>query len=135
MHTSTFLGHPVGCAMALANIQTIQKLGLVERSASLGTVLLQGLRSLKAPSKWLLQARGMGLMAGLELGERNAKPATQLALLLVKNLLKAGYILLPEGENANVLAFTPPLTISKSQLLRTLRTLQRELETLKIRAP
>ena len=29
IHTSTFLGHPVGCAMALAQIEQIEKLKLV----------------------------------------------------------------------------------------------------------
>jgi adenosylmethionine-8-amino-7-oxononanoate aminotransferase len=36
LHTSTFLGHPVGCAMALAQIAEIEKLRLPHRSAELG---------------------------------------------------------------------------------------------------
>ena len=34
IHTSTFLGHPVGCAMALAQIKEISRLKLCERSAN-----------------------------------------------------------------------------------------------------
>ena len=45
IHTSTFLGHPVGCAMALAQIQEIRRLCLPERSAKLGEFLLRQLRS------------------------------------------------------------------------------------------
>ena len=41
IHTSTFLGHPVGCAMALAQIQEIERLDLPERSAKLGDFLLE----------------------------------------------------------------------------------------------
>ena len=40
IHTSTYLGHPVGCAMALAQIAEIKRLKLCERSAKLGTRLL-----------------------------------------------------------------------------------------------
>ena len=40
IHTSTFLGHPVGCAMALAQIAEIKKLKLPERAAELGRFLL-----------------------------------------------------------------------------------------------
>src|SRR5450432_2155114 len=40
IHTSTFLGHPVGCAMALAQIEEIRRLELPERSAQLGDFLL-----------------------------------------------------------------------------------------------
>ncbi|MGD0041930.1 MAG: aminotransferase class III-fold pyridoxal phosphate-dependent enzyme, partial [Isosphaeraceae bacterium] len=32
IHTSTFLGHPVGCAMALAQIDVLRRLGLVASS-------------------------------------------------------------------------------------------------------
>src|SRR5437667_7074344 len=53
IHTSTFLGHPVGCAMALEQIAEIQKRKLVQRSAQLGRFLLQSLASLR-PSSILL---------------------------------------------------------------------------------
>ena len=43
IHTSTFLGHPVGCAMALAQIQEIERLNLPEHSAQLGKFLLEQL--------------------------------------------------------------------------------------------
>jgi 4-aminobutyrate aminotransferase-like enzyme len=43
IHTSTFLGHPVGCRMALAQIEEIRRLRLVERGARLGGVLLEAL--------------------------------------------------------------------------------------------
>jgi len=43
IHTSTFLGHPVGCAMALAEIKEIKARKLVQRSAALGEILLASL--------------------------------------------------------------------------------------------
>jgi 4-aminobutyrate aminotransferase-like enzyme len=43
-------------------------------------------------------------------------PATAQALDCIKKLLHRGFILLPEGEDANVISFTPPLTISQRQL-------------------
>src|SRR5258708_47084 len=46
IHTSTFLGHPVGCAMALAQISEIGKLKLPERSAELGEFLLGELQKI-----------------------------------------------------------------------------------------
>jgi 4-aminobutyrate aminotransferase-like enzyme len=110
IHTSTFLGHPVGCAMALAQIEEIRKRKLPERSAQLGTGLLKQLQAIGP-------ARALGLMAGLEFqtGEQ--------ALGVVRKMLKRGYILLPEGERANVIAFTPPLTISAPQLTGMVKAL------------
>jgi 4-aminobutyrate aminotransferase-like enzyme len=120
IHTSTFLGHPVGCAMALAQISEIRRLKLVERSAKLGAQLLELLSTINhQPST----ARGLGLMAGLELTLPNGKPATEAALTTIKTLLHRGYIFLPEGEHGNVISFTPPLTISKTQLANAVAAL------------
>ena len=124
IHTSTFLGHPVGCAMALAQITELRRTKLVERSAQLGGVLLRELRKVQS-SKFKLRcsARGLGLMAGLELLNVDGLPATGLSLRVIKKLLHRGFIFLPEGEYANVISFTPPLTISKAQLQSAVRAL------------
>ena len=42
----------------------------------------------------------------------------------IKKLLHRGYIFLPEGEQANVISFTPPLTITRAQLARAVAELQ-----------
>jgi len=130
IHTSTFLGHPVGCAMALAQIREVERLKLPERSAQLGVLLLNDLNSLRAPAL-KLRVRGSGLMAGLELRRADGSPATATALEIIKRMLHRGFILLPEGEHSNVIAFTPPLTISKTPLQRTVRALAEELRRLK----
>jgi 4-aminobutyrate aminotransferase-like enzyme len=124
IHTSTFLGHPVGCAMALAQIAEIRRLKLCERSARLGRFLSDALVSIRN-SKFEIQTsvRCLGLMAGLELKNQNGSPATKASLQIIKEMLHRGFILLPEGEHANVISFTPPLTISKNELARTIRVL------------
>ncbi len=123
IHTSTFLGHPIGCAMALAQIAEIKAGKLVERSAGLGRSLLNALENIHAP-RTTHHARGLGLMAGLELRRPDGSPATAESLRVIKEMLHQGFILLPEGEHANVISFTPPLTISEAQLRRTMRALK-----------
>jgi 4-aminobutyrate aminotransferase-like enzyme len=124
IHTSTFLGHPVGCAMALAQISEIGRLKLCESSAELGKDLLEELSKVQSPkSKVVCAPRGLGLMVGLELTLPNGKPATEAALAAIKTLLHRGYIFLPEGEYGNVISFTPPLTISKKQLAKAVAAL------------
>jgi 4-aminobutyrate aminotransferase-like enzyme len=129
VHTSTFLGHPVGCAMALAQISEIRRLKLCERSAKLGEFLLEQLSILHPPSSILASVRGFGLMAGVELRLPDGKPATAAALTAIKALLYDGYILLPEGEHSNVISFTPPLTITKAQLAKAVVALKEVLTT------
>ncbi len=148
IHTSTFLGHPVGCAMALAQIAEIKKQKLVGRSAAMGKLLLNLLFDVAAnvnrrnsTRKKLartdvhgyelkLAVRGLGLMAGLELKNQNSTPATQASLQTIKKMLHCGFILLPEGEHASVISFTPPLTISERHLKSTVGELNRVLESL-----
>jgi 4-aminobutyrate aminotransferase-like enzyme len=128
IHTSTFLGHPVGCAMALAQISEIRRLKLCERSARLGEFLLRELSEVQSPTL-KIQARGLGLMAGIELTSPGGKPAAAAALNAIKKLLHRGCIFLPEGEHANVISFTPPLTISKAQLAGAVAEMKEVLTT------
>ncbi len=123
IHTSTFLGHPVGCAMALAQIEEIKNQKLVEQSAVRGKFLLRELQKQISSSKFQIEIRGVGLMAGLELKNQNGSPATHASLQIIKAMLHRGFLLLPEGEHANVISFTPPLTISKNELIRMIRVL------------
>lgn len=127
IHTSTFLGHPVGCAMALANVKEIKRLKLVQRTAGLGALLLRELASVHTP-RTTHHVRGLGLMAGVEFRLSDGSPATQQTLDIVKRMLQRGFILLPEGEHANVISFTPPLTITKAQIRKTVRELQKALD-------
>ena len=125
IHTSTFLGHPVGCAMALAQIKEISRLKLSKRSAILGKFLLSELDLLVTRHLSLVTStRGLGLMAGMELTLPNGKPATETTLSVIKKLLHCGYIFLPEGEHGNVISFTPPLTITKVQLAKAVAALK-----------
>jgi 4-aminobutyrate aminotransferase-like enzyme len=126
IHTSTFLGNPVGCAMALAQIAEIEKLKLPERGAQLGEFLLAELQSLPSEIsnlKFEIHARGLGLMAGVELRRHDGSPATAETFAAIKTLLQRGFIFLPEGEYGNVISFTPPLTITKAQLAKAVAAL------------
>lgn len=117
IHTSTYLGHPVGCAMALAQIEEIRRLKLIERSAQLGEFLLDVLeKEISALKNLCVEIRGVGLMAGIEIKKEDGSPATNTSLEIIKRALHRGFIFLPEGEHASVISFTPPLTISERQL-------------------
>jgi 4-aminobutyrate aminotransferase-like enzyme len=132
IHTSTFLGHPVGCAMALAQINELEERRLVQRSAGLGESLISALSHLMPRTAQLAWAsRGLGLLAGVEVRLPDSSQATRAVLQIVKVMLHRGFILLPEGEHSNVIGFTPPLTISESQLRESVSALGEELHRYK----
>jgi 4-aminobutyrate aminotransferase/(S)-3-amino-2-methylpropionate transaminase len=116
IHTSTFLGHPVGCAMALAQIDEIRKGKLAELSAQAGNYLVRELRKAISNPQFEITVRGQGLMAGVELCLPGGVPATMVVSRVIKEMLRRGFILLPEGAHGNVISFTPPLTITKQQI-------------------
>ncbi|MBC8097044.1 MAG: aspartate aminotransferase family protein [Akkermansiaceae bacterium] len=134
IHTSTFLGHPVGCAMALAQIVEIGTKELPERAARLGEFLLPALEVGIKHSGFQIDIRGGGLMVGVELRLPNDKPATTAAISAIKAMLQRGFILLPEGEFGNVISFTPPLTITRAQLSETVVALAEVVRTLQVTA-
>ena len=65
-HGYTYSGHPAGAAAALANIEIIEREGLVENSAVMGRRLLDRLTALKE-SPIVGDVRGLGLMCAIEL--------------------------------------------------------------------
>lgn len=130
IHTSTFLGHPVGCAMALANLNEIQRLDLPRKSMELGVWLEEQLGKIVAPSRLLLAVTGRGLMQGLHIFHKNGRPVAGVAYDIVKDMLKQGVLALPEGPRGNVIAFTPPLIATPIQLLKAVTALQHSLKSL-----
>ncbi|UCC48547.1 MAG: aspartate aminotransferase family protein [Gemmatimonadota bacterium] len=126
IHTSTFLGHPLACAAALAHLDEIQERGLVARSADLGEELFRRLQALQGRVPGVGHVRGRGLLAGIELvrDPDSRAPDSNRAHQVVVEALRRGLILLADGPAANVLTLTPPLTISEEQLDFGLRTLE-----------
>ena len=100
IHTQTFLGNPVGCAMALACLDVIEQEGLVAKSEADGLWLSERLQKLGT-------LRGRGLMRGLEVPN---------SLALSRRLMEQGFIALPAGVEAEVLAIIPPLNVKRQQL-------------------
>jgi 4-aminobutyrate aminotransferase-like enzyme len=114
LHTSTFLGNPVGCAVALASIQLHLENNLGKRVQRLGKHFRDRLRALALPA--IGHVRGLGLMVGAEIVKKDGSPDPNLALQTVLSALKDGLILLGGGPTGNVLSFTPPFCIEAEEI-------------------
>jgi 4-aminobutyrate aminotransferase-like enzyme len=123
MHTSTFLGHPLACAAALAQIDEIEDQRLVERSAGLGASMLDRLEQIQTRVMRAGDVRGRGLVAGIELvrDPNSRAPDPDRAGQVVDDALRRGLIMLAGGH---ILQLSPPLTISEEQLAFALSTLE-----------
>jgi adenosylmethionine-8-amino-7-oxononanoate aminotransferase len=67
MHAYTYSSHPVGCRVALANLDILEREGLVGEAARKGRNLLDGLRKSLADHPHVGDVRGLGLMCGVEI--------------------------------------------------------------------
>jgi|TARA_B110000037_G_scaffold85564_1_gene101441 4-aminobutyrate aminotransferase-like enzyme len=120
LHTSTFLGNPMGCAMAIEAIRRYREPrteSVVEAAATNLQEALAGLGTLNC----VKEIRGRGLMMGVETdsGDR--------VLEAVKGLLRDGVIALPDGPIGDVVAMTPPLSISREEVEFAIRRLREHL--------
>lgn len=76
-HGFTYSGHPTAAAVAVANLEVIDKERLVERAAGPASLRLQeGLRALARGSELVGEARGVGLIGALDLVEPGSDPST-----------------------------------------------------------
>ena len=110
LHTSTFLGSPLGCRAALAAISEIEDRDLPGRARTVGAYFQDRLQDLqqRRPDA-ILEVRGRGLMLGIRLDTRER------ALGMVYALLQRGVIVLPAGDG-DILEFVPPLVIEEAQI-------------------
>ena len=118
LHTSTFLGNPLGCAMGLAAMDALELDGLVERAAEVGESIRARALELMKRHQIIGNVRGRGVMWGLELVEdrESKRPASHAALKIMRDLLARGFLVLPSGVHGNVLGLTPPIVITDDQL-------------------
>lgn len=103
LHTQTFLGHPIGCRAALAVLSIIEEEDLPGHAAQEGAWLAELLTSRG------YGVRGRGLMLGIELGDDS--------LGVARALMRRGFLVLPAGQRADVLALTPPACLTRAQAL------------------
>jgi 4-aminobutyrate aminotransferase-like enzyme len=109
IHTSTFLGNPIACAAAIAQIDAIEAGALVPRAEMLGRHIRTRTQAWLARGGPVRACRGLGLLQGVEL-------AGDAALRVAAAALRRGVLILAEGEKAEVLAITPPAVITERQL-------------------
>jgi len=110
LRTQTFLGHPPGCAAALASLAAIEEEKLVERSAELGAFALERLRGALAGRPSVRSVRGRGLLLGIECDAGERAAATCAAAL------RRGVIALGSGDAGEVISISPPLCIDRDVL-------------------
>jgi putrescine aminotransferase len=124
-HGFTYSGHPTACAVALRNLDIIDREELVARAAEVGGRLQQRLASLRA-HPLVGDVRGLGLLGGVELVKDRATkehypPSAGVARRVFERCLEAGVIV--RALSGDVIALSPPLVIDEEQVDRVVEVL------------
>jgi len=122
LHTSTFLGNPVGCAMAVEALNIHREEELSADVLKQGEELMVMLGEIESPL--IYEIRGRGLMIGIELRNADGSPAGDTAGRVLSDMLSKGIIMLADGADGNVLAFTPPFDLKMGEMVFVVETLR-----------
>lgn len=117
-HTTTFMAHPLAVAATRAALAEIRRRDLPARARALGRTLRAGLRRIERRHPALGDARGAGGLWGIDVvADRESRtPDPAAAKGVAARLARRGYLALAGGRDGNVIALTPPLTITPRQV-------------------
>jgi adenosylmethionine-8-amino-7-oxononanoate aminotransferase len=104
-HGFTYNGHPVGSAVALANLDIIERENLLERARTLGARLRSRLEPLAALPH-VREVRGVGLMLGIEFDGLPTAPVQA-------GCRADGLVVRASGTS---IVLSPPLVITEEQI-------------------
>lgn len=106
-HGSTFGGNPLGCAVARMALKVLVEEGMIENAATMGTYLMDKLRTIQSP--FIKEIRGKGLLIGMELHPEAGGARRFCEALMGKGLLS-------KETHQHVIRFAPPLTIQQADI-------------------
>ena len=120
LHGFTYSGHPVGAAIAMTNLDIIERENLIENAAKMGSLLIERLREDLADHPYVGDVRGVGLMIGIEFvaeksSRRAFKPGNYPHRQVQQQAAERSMLIraLPYG---NVTSLSPPLTITSEEV-------------------
>ena len=121
-HINTFGGHPVSTAVGLRNLEIVEDEGLVENARRVGEYALAQLNNLSS-HPWVGEARGRGLLMGVELVADKAtkEPLGDAEMLAILGRCKQAGVILGRNGNTvpglcNILIIAPPLVVTQAEI-------------------
>lgn len=136
-HVNTFGGNPAACALALKNIEILERENLFERSKHVGEQLKNSLTEQLIDHPYVGDVRGKGLMVGIELvKDKGTKEPLEAELVnkVIAGCKKKGLIIGKNGATVagfnNILQLAPPLNIPKEDIEFLIGVLTEEIQAL-----
>jgi 4-aminobutyrate aminotransferase len=121
---STLGGNPVSSTAGLAVLDYIESHELMKNAEERGRQLMDGLKELAARHDVIGDVRGLGLMVGAEFIRSDGSPYPELLDDVLETMKDRGFLIGKNGLSRNVMAFQPPLVITRQDVDGLLNTLE-----------
>jgi len=134
MHGITFGGHPVSCAVALANIEVMESEGMIENVTANQDLFRQELETL-LDLPIVSEVRGSGYFYAIEL-QKDARrgiafgndETAEIVSRLKPVLLELGLIARADGRGAPIIQYSPPLIAGPDEFREIVRITRESIE-------
>lgn len=123
---NTFGGNPTSCAAALAVLDEIQDLKLMQQAQTIGGQMLDQLKQLQRKhANTIGDVRGHGYFIGIEIIDdaTSELPSAAKAKYLVQRFRDEQILMSSEGVHENVLKFKPPMVFNATDADRFMQVL------------
>lgn len=117
-HGYTYSGHPMACAASIATLDTYQEEGLLTRAADIASYWEEQLHALKGLPH-IIDIRNIGLIGAIEFEPEPGAPGKR----AFERFVKAFESNLLVRQTGDIIAISPPLIISKSEIDQLFETL------------
>lgn len=143
LHGFTYAGNPLACAAGLAVLEEIEDQGFIENAATMGDVLMAGLRALMDRYPFIGDVRGKGLLTAFEfVSDRVAMdplpPELDAHARLVEIAYERGLIIYSRrtrgGTAGDHFLIAPPLIITAAQIAEIMTILRDALDAFALEA-
>ena len=123
MHTSTFQGNPLACAMAVATLETIRKEDLLHHVRSVITPLLTLALMPLRDRPGVADVRVAGAQAAISFCTPDGQPDPARAQALQRAMLERQTLVYGGGKSGECLLLVPPINLAAEALSRALADL------------
>ena len=126
-HGYTYSGHPLAAAAGLATLELYASEGLFARASSMAPMWEEVMHSLRG-APHVMDVRNLGIVAGIELEARPGAPGARGFEAFVDAFATEDLLM---RVTADIIALSPPLIISETQVEDLVSRIRRVLERLK----
>ena len=119
-HGYTYAGHPIGAAVAMANLDIIEKENLVDNAATVGAYFHEQLKQRFENDSFVAEVRGTGMIAAVQLVKDKSNKTffdkdTKISAKVAQQCYENGLISRPL-PSLDSMAFSPPLTCTHKDI-------------------